>query len=348
MYAELTNAQSKAVLDAEQLFSAYKDTSSQLAEYRGGMHWKTVKGREYLYKTLDRNGNAKSIGARSLESEAIYRCFVARKVVLKARHASLLGRMQTQEKISAAHRIGHVPNDMADICIELAKFQLMGSNLMVIGTNAMHAYAAMTGVRFDDEIMATTDVDLLWSHKSRLSLLATSEVKVNGLIGVLKKADKTFEVKSDQPFRAVSQSGFMVDLIRQTPTPPWRNEPDRFSELIKDLVATDIGNMDWMLSAPKILQPVVALNGKMFDMVSPDPRAFVLFKFWLSQSPERDPRKKPRDLAQALQVARLIEDKLPYLNDSWGSMQSFPKEVIDQALGLMGCSGKHARSMPGE
>ncbi|MDI9334268.1 MAG: hypothetical protein QM533_07805 [Cytophagales bacterium] len=35
------------------------------------MHWKTVGAKEYLYRTLDGKGTAKSLGARSTETQAI-------------------------------------------------------------------------------------------------------------------------------------------------------------------------------------------------------------------------------------------------------------------------------------
>ncbi|WP_201221746.1 GSU2403 family nucleotidyltransferase fold protein [Halochromatium roseum] len=43
----------------------------------------------------------------------------------------------------------------------------------------------------------------------------------------------------------------------------------------------------------------------------PDPRAFAFHKAWLSQRMDREPVKKPRDLAQAFAVARLIRDQRP-------------------------------------
>lgn len=91
-------------------------------------------------------------------------------------------KLRIQEKINKVLRIGHVPNEVADICIQIQKVDLFQTNIMVIGTNAMHAYSALTGVRFNDDVLATTDVDLLWNHRSKLSLLATSEMQYNGLI----------------------------------------------------------------------------------------------------------------------------------------------------------------------
>ncbi|ABM97389.1 nucleotidyltransferase family protein [Methylibium petroleiphilum] len=326
MYSVLSNAQAKQYLDAVAVFEDWRETSRQVLEYRGGMHWKTVAGRSYLYRTKDRLGNAKSLGPRSDATEQLYEQFTARKEALTSRLADLKETMRTHARVNAALRLGSVPNEVADVCSELDAAQLMGKSMMVIGTNAMHAYAYLAGVRFQADIMATTDVDLLWNHKAKLSLMATAEVSKDGLLGLLQRCDKTYVQDPRQRFRARSSTGFMVDLIRQMPEPPWADEPDRLAK--NDLVATDISNMDWLLSAPRIEQPAVAVDGRVFMMTAPDPRAFAAFKVWLSQEPGRDPLKKGRDIAQARAVLRVLEERLPHL-PLIEAMQSFPKQVVD-------------------
>lgn len=326
MYTELTNTQAKQYLDAVSAYEGWVQSSHQALDYSGGMHWKTIAGKQYLYKTLDRRGNAKSCGPRSEVTERIYTDFTRRKKEITERRDHFKTLMGTHARVNAALRVGSVPNEVADVCIALDNAHLMGKSIMVIGTNAMHAYAFLAGVRFPSDIMATTDVDLLWNHKAKLSLAANNEIHNGGLLGLLQKVDRTYAQDTKNSFRARAGSGFMVDLIRQMPQPPWANEPDRFFE--KDLIATDIKNMNWLLSAPRIEQPVIAINGQVFSMTVPDPRAFALFKFWLSQSPDRDPVKAPRDLAQAQAITKLIEDRLPHLGN-WGALQSFPKKLLE-------------------
>ena len=326
MYLPISNAQAKAVIDSDQLFAAYKDT---IAKSRGdgrGMHWKTIAGKEYLYRTLDSRGTAKSLGARSPETEEIFAAFTSRKERLR----DLKEQLAVQARVNAAYRAGHVPNATADVCIELDKAQLLDKNILVIGTNAMHAYEAMAGVRFPADIMATVDIDLLWSHNSKLSLATSHAVQGDGLLGLLRKADKTYEKLENQQFRAVAANGYMVDLIRQMPTPPWADEPDRF--FADDLVATDIWNMKWLLGAPRVMQPVIANDGRVFIMSAPDPRAFAMFKIWLSTAEDREPIKKARDAQQGRAVIGLIEDRLPHLASRWTALKSFPHAVYEQAM----------------
>jgi len=333
MYKIISNAQAKAVIDSEQLFLAFQDAAMQNQSCQGGMHWKTVAGKDYLYRIHDRLGNGKSLGVKSEKTQEIYNKFTQRKALLKNRLTELKDRLNIQAKINAAYRVGHVENNVAAICEQLNRANLLGTNIMIIGTNALHAYEALAGVRFQSDIMATTDIDLLWNHTSKLSLVTSKELQPEGLIGLLRHADKSFEIIQTQPFRAVAKSGYMVDLIQQMPNPPWSDEPDRFFE--NDLIATDIWNMKWLLSAPKIKQAVIALNGDIFNITVPDPRAFAMFKWWMAQSDERRASKKQRDAAQARAVIQLIVEHLPHLNKNWSAMKSFPKNIIKNTINLI-------------
>ena len=127
----------------------------------------------------------------------------------------------------------------------------------------------------------------------------------------------------------------MVDLIRQMPKPPWKDEPDRISAAGNsdtDLVATDIWNMKWLLNAPQVQQNAIALNGTMFPICAPDPRAYAMFKLWLSQSDERNPVKKSRDFLQAKALAAMIQEKLPHLAANWNQINSFPAAIAQRLV----------------
>ena len=94
----------------------------------------------------------------------------------------------------------------------------------------------------------------------------------------------------------------MVDLLRPTPKPPWKKQPDMVGQEA-DLKAVDVQHLDWYLSAPKLRQIVIGEDGFPAPLTVPDPRVFALHKLWLSKRPERDPLKKPKDREQAFLVA---------------------------------------------
>jgi hypothetical protein len=353
-FQPLSDAQAKQVIDAEQAYAAWQDAWVSNRTWSGGMHWKTVAGREYLYRTQDGTGKAKSLGVRSPETEQIAAQFHSGKAAAQVRLKNLKATLVLQAKINAVLRLGSAPVVVAEVCLRLSRAGLMGKNLMVIGTNSMLAYEAMAGVRFAREVMATTDIDLLWSHKAHLALTTWEDetdavpqdlrpqslaenlsdnpaVGPTSLMAILQKADKSFQRMAHQHFRAANDQGFLVDLIRQMPAPPWKNEPESIGA-VDDLVATDIWNMNWLLNAPRVNALAIAVNGTVFPISAPDPRAYCAFKLWLAQADERNPQKKSRDLAQAKAVYALIKDRLPHLHKNWAEITSIPKAVMEQVI----------------
>ena len=101
------------------------------------------------------------------------------------------------------------------------------------------------------------------------------------------------------------------------PNAPWAVEPDRF--FAPDYpMASDMWNVAWMLGAPRVVCTAIGMNGRPFRMAVPDPRAFAMHKLWLgTKCVDREPTKKPRDLAQAYAVMRLINERLPHLARVW-------------------------------
>ena len=60
----------------------------------------------------------------------------------------------------------------------------------------------------------------------------------------------------------------------------------------------------------------------------PDPRAFAIHKAWLSSQPDRDPIKKPRDLAQAMLLLDMLRQHLPQFPLEQAYLRYLPKELI--------------------
>lgn len=323
-YSPLTENQRRIQINAFQLFEALLDGERRLAGFAGSMIWKSAGGKEYLFKLAGRRGYGRSMGLRSPETEKIHADFHAGKAREKERTHALRTRMDEQVRFNRAALIGRVPVVVAGLLEKLRQTGFGTHNLVVIGTNALYAYESMAGVLFEEAITATTDVDLLWDTRSRLKLVSQDPPS---LLRILQTIDSSFERLSGQTFRAANKDGFLVDLIRQMPDPPWKETPATLGSDENDLVATDLWNMKWLLSAPRTTQPVIAENGRMTLMPVLDPRAFAAFKLWLARSGERNPAKKPRDLAQADALLAVIGEFLPQYPLDTEALKMFPREV---------------------
>jgi hypothetical protein len=332
-YRELSSEQLRTIVDAQQLFEAWAEAFERTRSFRGGMHWKTVAGKQYLFRTRDRRGYGKSLGARSPETERILEHFKRNKMEAKAREAGLRQRLAEQARYCRAARVARVPRLSAALGRELWRAGLEAA-VLIIGTNALYAYEAACGVQIISAgRLETQDIDLLLDSRRSLELVV-SEVRREGLIGILRKIDKSFTIMQKQTFRAVNAHGFMVDLIRPMPKPPWKKQPDMVGTE-PDLRAADIEHLDWYLSAPKLRQIVIGDDGFPAPFIVPDPRIFALHKLWLSKQPGRDPLKKPKDREQAFLVAELVTRYLPQSRFSKSELRMLPREVAQLADELL-------------
>jgi len=71
IFKEMTDNQRRVFIDTVQLHEAFVSAFNKNLSYRGGMHWKKSKSREYLFRSRDRFGYGKSLGPRSPETEKI-------------------------------------------------------------------------------------------------------------------------------------------------------------------------------------------------------------------------------------------------------------------------------------
>jgi hypothetical protein len=326
-WREESNEQRRITIDAIQLYGHYLDLSHQFHELRGGMSWKTVKGRQYLVRGLDRYGHVRSLGARSRETEAIHRKFVTRKGDLRTRIAAGAAELKRRAKFCVAAGVNRVPTLSANIIRVLDKAGLLGSQLIVLGSHSLYAYEAAAGVQLKEGLLQTEDLDTLLDAGSGLKL--GEEARTRGFLGLLRSVDKTFSIIGRRSFRAVNLKGFMVDLLR----PPGEvNLPS--IGLGKDLVAEPLEGLQWLAAAPKMTQVAIAGNGFPVRMVVPDPRVFALHKIWLSLRPERPPIKRKRDFRQGEAVAQL---SLQYLDLSFDdpALSSLPRDLTQSIPGLL-------------
>ena len=333
-FVELRGEQARQIVDAEQVFSAYREARAELdRRFAGALSWKRVRGRDYLYR---KSGLAwKALGPRGAETEMIYRQFHGGRDRTKDRVSGLSDRLDQMAPVNRALGLGRLPTLPARILRALAQAQLLGTAVDVVGTHALYAYERMAGVFVDGGELATGDVDLLYDSRARLRL-AGSDVALTGLTGLLRKVDRSFATKGDGSFRAVNRDGFMVDLIQ----PPPKNRMaqasrSRIGSAVDDLTAVELEGLAWLVNSPKVETTAIDARGYPLALVTPDPRAFALHKAWLADRTDRDPLKRQRDAAQARTVAELITTRLPHLRFDDPALGALPKALRDRAVAIV-------------
>lgn len=247
--------------------------------------------------------------------------------------SSLQDRLKEQARFCKAALIQRVSRTVTGILKVLDQHNIFGRNVIVIGTNAMYAYEAAAGVFFDSPMMSTKYVDILWDTRRKLTLVKDSDDNPDGLLDIIRKADRSFEAVRSGDFRAVNRDGYMVDIIKPLPKKIMEKEPMRIGGP-GDLEAVEIRNLHWLISSPKFSQIVIGDDGMPAPMIVPDPRAFALHKFWLSSQDDREPVKKQRDRGQAIAVGKLVVEHLSQYRFDASELRMFPLEVFQKAIEL--------------
>ncbi len=327
-YNELSENQSRIQLDMEQLYESYKDAVDSRAKYKGSMRWKPSNGNDYLFHQINRGNYGKSLGLRTLETEKRLADFNEGKEKAISRLQSLNEQIKEQARMCKAVKIHRVPTAVTKILGKLEKEKLLGKNLTVIGTNVLFAYEAIAGVRFEQQVTATRDMDLLYDAKSKLKIAGDIEEK--GVLGLLQQIDPTYK-KMRNGFKAVNDAGFEVDLIKRIPKNPMANNENQSIGDKSDLQAVETYSQKWLLASKKVFQTIIGADGLPATMCVPDPRIYVLHKLWLSEDKEREPGKKRRDKLQAYAVADLILNHLPQYKFNSKDLRILPKEILHNA-----------------
>jgi hypothetical protein len=334
-FLELNGDQSREMINTRQRYQAWRNADARDRGYRGSMVWQTTKGHEYLFRVYyDEEGKRrqKALGNRSPETEAVKDAYDRDRAHARDSRQKLDALMDQQAAVNRALGLGRVPLVAARILRLLDQKGLLGQGLRVVGTNALFAYEASSGVMLDSAIMTTGDLDLLVDARTGISFVGTDAMEPDGLIGLLKKTDKSFR-KAGQSFRAENDDGYMVDLITPMRNPPWAINAPPAAE--PDLSAAEIEGLTWLENAPSFDQICIDERGQPLLMKTIDPRVFALHKSWVSEQPTRDPLKRRRDAAQAQTVFDLTSTYLSHLQFKSDSLRMLPKAIYERALSAL-------------
>lgn len=298
----------RQLIDSITVFGEFSRVQAEARQYSGGMYWKRQGDYEYLVKT-QADGRQNRIGARSAETEATYDKFTKRKQETENRLRSLRSALKDAERLNKALKVGRVPSPVLAV-MQAVEDAGLGEHFTVVGTHSLYAYETAAGVRIVQEALATQDVDLLWDARKRVRFLTELKSLETSMLGVLQKADPTFQRKEGQNETAINAKGFEVDFLRRQPEGD-DPHPFRFSDDEGDLWPVQAVRASVLTTAPRFEHVVVSATGRMVLMRTIAPQTFIEFKRWMAdKAPHRPALKKRRDLRQAEIVQTLLDQGL--------------------------------------
>ena len=308
-----TDEQARTLINLEQQYGVWMAAEQTLAALPYDLRRKDVGGRGYLYEIHDRAGNGRSLGPWSEDNEAKFTAYREAKAAAKARREASGKSLNETARLCRALRVPMLASAAGPILREADRRRLLGRDLLVVGTNAMPAYAIEAGGFIRDAPDETLDFDMAWS---------ASEVEQDGDVvwRMLKSVDATFTVNSERPFQARNDKAYEVEIL----VAPSRAVT--MSRLDKPRPVA-LPEQEWLLRGRTVDRVVICRDASVARIVAPDPRWFALQKLWMSRQAKRTPLKRPKDLKQGRALLDAVNSAMPQYPLDADFEQSLPEEL---------------------
>lgn len=293
-----SDEQARYVINLAQQYQVWMEADRALAALPYNLVRKEVKGRSYLYEVLDRRNNAKSLGPWSEEAEKRLREYRAAKFETKDRRSMSEAALNVTCRLYRTLRLPQIDSIAAEILREADRRSLLGDKLLVVGTNAMPAYSLEAGGFIRGVPEETFDFDMAWSADS-----AAEEGQP--IWEMLKAVDSTFTVNPERPFQARNAKAYEFELLAAPSRLATMDRRDKPAPI-------PLEEQEWLLNGRHVDHVVVSRELKPARVVAPDPRWFALHKLWMSEKPERNPLKKPKDRKQGLALLDAVSQAMPH------------------------------------
>ena len=305
--------QERALINMRQRYDAWIEAERELYTMPYDLRRKKVGDYEYLYEIFDRSGNGKSLGAWDDDKQSQLEEFKAAKAALKEHRDGARDALGESSRIARALRLPLLSADAGPILREADRRSLLGSHLLVVGTNAMAAYALEAAGTFRDVPDETEDFDLAW----------TADEPEDGtqLWDMLKAVDPTFTINTEREFQARNAKAYEVELLVA---------PSRVETLAgKDRPRpVPLPEQEWLLPGRRVDQVVPCRDGSPARIVAPDPRWFALHKLWLGAQAKRNPLKRRKDTVQGAALLEAVAEAMPHYSLGHEFVESLPDELV--------------------
>jgi hypothetical protein len=308
-----SDEQVRVAVNLRQQYDAWIGIERRLAAMPHDMRWQTVDGTEGLWRQATSETEPENAGPRSEATEALFAAFQTEKTGMTARLDETARRLAETIQLYRLLRLPLLATEAAAILREMDRRSLLGSQLRVIGTNAMAAYALEAGGVLADAPDETQDFDLAW----------TATAPPDGgtpVWSALKAVDRTYTVNTERSWQALNAGGYAVDLLAA---------PSRAGNMLaRDRPRpVEAETQEWLLNGRPVDHVVVGRDGSPARVVAPDPRWFALHKLWLCVQEAREPLKRDKDSRQGTSLLNAIEERMPHYPLDEAFQASLPQQL---------------------
>lgn len=309
-----TDEQVRNLINIRQQYEVWRDAGRDLAAMPYNLRIKEVSGIAYLYELIDRSGNMKSLGRLDEEKRTAFDSYKAAKEATKARLEDSRVMLAERARIYRSLHLPMIDPEAGKILREADRRRLLGSHLMVVGTNAMPAYHIEANGRIRDVPEETLDFDLAWTAEPPADEAASVWM-------MLKAVDGTYTVNSERAFQARNAKAYEVEILAA---------PSRMEGMFRKDQPRPVAlpEQEWLLLGRQVDHVVIARDNSPARIVAPDPRYFALHKLWMAEKDGRNPLKRPKDEKQGMLLLDAVAQAMPHYPMNNAFVSGLPDELL--------------------
>jgi len=307
-----TDEQSRALVNLRQRYEVWRDAERAWRRLPYDLRRKRVGDYEYLYEIRDRSGNGTSLCRWNEAAERQLEAYRSDKASLKQRRDTGRAAMEEGARLARALRVPMLASAAGPILREADCRRLLDGPLLVVGTNALLAYAleAVAGLGLNDE---TEDFDLAWA--------SAQGSEGSPVWDMLKAVDPTFTINTERTFQARNAAAYEVELLLAPSRAATLGKRDKPHPI-------PLPEQEWLLLGRPVDQVVACRDATAARVVAPDPRWFALHKLWLSVQAKRNPFKRRKDREQGLGVLEAVREAMPQYPLDEAFVAGIPAELV--------------------
>ncbi|MBV1687710.1 nucleotidyltransferase domain-containing protein [Novosphingobium sp. G106] len=297
--------QTRILINLQQQYEVWMEAERALAAMPYNLVRKEVNGHSYLYEVKDRANNARSLGPWSGERAATLEAYKTEKTQWKERRDASKERLDETCRLYRSLRLPLMANSAGAIVREADRRGLLGTKLIVVGTNTMPAYHIEAAGLIRELPDETQDCDLAWTGTEL-------DEGSQPIWEMLKAVDSTFTINTERSFQARNAQAYEVEILAA---------PSRIGTIFRTdrPMPIPLPEQEWLLNGRSVDHVVVCRDGQPARIVAPDPRWFALQKLWMAEQTKRNALKRPKDRKQGIMLLDAVKQAMPLypVNDAF-------------------------------
>jgi hypothetical protein len=308
-----SDEQARTIVNLAQSYAAWIEAARAFDDLPYDLKIREINGANYLYETVDRDGNGKSLGRLDEQKQRRFDEYRAHKAAIKDRREGSRTTLEENARLYRALRLPMLPSEAGRILREADRRNMLDRDIMVVGTNAMAAYAVEANGFIRDAPDETQDFDIAWRGEGNPAC-------EQPVWAMLKAADSTYSVNTERPFQARNRSAYEVEVLAAPSRAAAFMPTDQPSPV-------PLPEQEWLLLGSPVDQVVACRDGSPARLVVPDPRYFALQKLWMSEQDKRNPTKRMKDRRQGAALLSAIAQAMPRHSLDAVFERSLPSEL---------------------